>query len=117
MSAASLTAGLRHPRDLRVLLNVSRAQMAHMCGVSARTIERWETRDDLPGGDRIRLRLQELQEIAELGRLVYTAQGMRLFLTTPMTAFDGRTAAHLIRLGRAEVVLGVLAGQYEGSVV
>lgn len=103
-----------HPRELRRLLNLSRERMARLLDVSAKTIERWEQRDERPSSTQVRQRLAQLQEIAQLGHIVYTPEGFSMFLTTPFPTFDGRTALQMIELGQAEQVLGALAEDYEG---
>ncbi len=105
---------LQHPREVRAAIGLSRERMAHLFGVSAKTIERWEARESLPSGALVRQRLAELQEIATLGRIVYTPEGLTLFLTTPMPAFDGRTGVQLIESGKAARVFAALATDYEG---
>jgi transcriptional regulator with XRE-family HTH domain len=103
-----------HPRALREALQISRERMARMVDVSAKTIERWEARDEPPAGRPARERLAQLQEIIELGLIVFTTDGFRRFLTTPMAAFGGRSAAQLIEAGEGERVLAELAADYEG---
>ena len=102
------------PRALREALGVSRERMARLLDVSAKTVERWERDGKLPVRASVRHRLAQLQEIAELGRIVYTPDGLVLFLKTPFPTFDGRTGLQLIETGDGERVFGVLAGEYEG---
>jgi hypothetical protein len=40
-----------------------------------------------------------IKEIEELGLLVYTADGFREFMRTPMAVFDGHSALEMIALG------------------
>jgi transcriptional regulator with XRE-family HTH domain len=102
------------PRDVRMALGLSRERMARLLDVSAKTIERWEEAGGPPPKPEHRARLGELVEIVELGRIVYPGDGLRLFLTTPLPAFGGRTALQAVEAGRAADVLGALAGDYEG---
>ena len=102
-----------HPRQIREQLQLSRERMARLLDVTAKTIERWEGRD-VPTAPRLQHRLASLHEIAQLGMTVYTAEGFRQFLTTPLPEFEGRTALQLIELDEAERVLAALAADYEG---
>jgi transcriptional regulator with XRE-family HTH domain len=99
---------------LRAALHLSRERLARVLDVSARTVERAETSGTLPASSLARQRLAQLQEIAELGRLVYTAEGLERFLTIPMPASDHRTALDLVASGQADRVLAALAADYEG---
>ena len=102
------------PRALREAMGLSRERMARLLDVSAKTIERWEARSEPPTNRTARQRLAQLQEIVQLGLMVYKPDGFRLFLTTPMPVFAGRTGLQLIEHGQGDVVFGVLAGVYEG---
>jgi transcriptional regulator with XRE-family HTH domain len=104
-----------HPRDVRRRLDLSRERMARLFDVSAKTVERWESRESPPPSPHVRRRLVELQEIAELGHVVYTPEGFTLFLTTPFPTFDGRTALQMIEAGQADRVIAALAEDYEGA--
>ena len=102
--------------DLRAIrggIGVSQERLARMLDVSVRTVERWE-RGGLPLDRTIRERVAKLQQIAELGREVYTAEGWQAFLVTPMPVFGGQTAIQLLGAGKADQVLGALAADYEG---
>jgi DNA-binding XRE family transcriptional regulator len=103
-----------NPRELRLALALSRERMARIFDVSAKTIELWESQNSLPSGTQAAEVFSQLQEIVELGRQVYTAEGLRRFLTTPMPVFSGRTALKLFERGDAELVLSALAADYEG---
>jgi transcriptional regulator with XRE-family HTH domain len=102
------------PRRVRAQFGLSRERMARLLDVSAKTIERWEERDALPANSGARARLAKLQEIAELGLIVYTPEGFTEFLITPLGEFGGRTALQLIAQGAPDDVLAALAGDYEG---
>jgi hypothetical protein len=54
------------------------------------------------------------QEIETLGRMVYTAEGLKAFLLTPLPIFKGRSGFDLIRLGDYEPVIAALAADFEG---
>lgn len=117
-TAATTSTSTRVPLNpasaLRGSFGLSRERMAHLLDVSAKTIERWEARREPPTNPAARRRLAQLDEIAALGLAVYAPEGFRLFLTTPMPVFGGRTALQLIELGEGEAVMGALAADYEG---
>jgi hypothetical protein len=70
---------------------------------------------DAPGAnDDLAAQLARFPEVARIGRAVYTADGLRLFLTTPSPRFGGRTGLHLLRAGDSDRVISVLAADYEG---
>jgi transcriptional regulator with XRE-family HTH domain len=102
------------PRALREALGVSCEQMARLLGVSAKSAERWEAGGKLPTGPAVRQRLAQLQEIAELGRMVYTPKGLVLFLQSRFPEFNGCTGLELIEGGEGERVIGALASDFEG---
>ena len=101
-------------RDLREELGLSRERMARLFDVSAKTIERWELRDSLPPGTAARLRFSQVQQIAELGVLVYGVEGLNRFLSTPLSEFDRVNGLQLIEMGQADRVIAALAADYEG---
>lgn len=102
-------------RRIRAALGISRERMGRLLDVSAKTIERWEESDRLPTSAAAAMRLAKLQEIVDLGLIVYTPAGFVLFMSTPFPAFGGLTALQLIERGDAETVMGALAADYEGS--
>lgn len=89
--------------------------MGQLLGVSGKTIVRWEGKHGPPLNDSLRMaRLAAIQEIAFLGRIVYTAEGFVRFLRIPLAEFGGHTALESIALGDTEAVLAALASDYEG---
>ncbi|MBI4491167.1 MAG: transcriptional regulator [Chloroflexi bacterium] len=101
-------------RKIRADLGLSRERMGRLLDVSAKTIERWEERDTLPASSLLTARLSKIQEVAQLGLTVYTAEGFARFLATPMAELRGRTALQLMAAGEFEPVLAALAADYEG---
>jgi transcriptional regulator with XRE-family HTH domain len=101
-------------REVRGALGISRERMARLLDISAKTVERWEAQGVPPRSTSVRERFAQLSRIAELGRLVYTPEGLARFLTTPLPVFDGRPAMKLLELGEGERVLAALAADYEG---
>lgn len=118
-----MVAGHPHPAhalrvdELRRDLSLSRERMARLVDVSAKTVERWEDRRALPPttGARVRTALARIQEIRDLGLTVYTPDGFRQFLVTPLPAFGHRTPLQLIEQGESEAVIAALAADYEGA--
>ena len=104
------------PLDLRRDLNLSRERMARLVDVSAKTVERWESRQALPAraSSRVRFQLAQIQEMRDLGLTVYTPEGFQAFLRTPLPAYDGKTPLQLIEHGSIEEVVAALAADYEG---
>jgi transcriptional regulator with XRE-family HTH domain len=103
------------PRSIRDALGISRERMARLLDVSTRTIERWEDRTELPAGSVSRSHLAKLQEIVDLGLIVYGSDTFRKYVSLPMPVFGGRTALQLIEQGEADRVYGALAADYEGQ--
>ena len=104
------------PAKLRHDLDLSRERMARLVDVSAKTVERWEERDGLPdrASYRVISQFAQLREIRDLGLIVLTPAGFRLFLRSSLPALGGRTPLQAIEQGDGDRVLGILAGLYEG---
>jgi len=102
-------------RRLRQDLGLSREKMARLLSVSARSIENWERADRLPPDEEKQRLFAAIAQIRELGLTVYTPEGFAMFMTTPMKPFNYHTALHEIEMGRADLVLGALAADYEGG--
>ncbi|CAN5685896.1 hypothetical protein BH23CHL4_BH23CHL4_28720 [soil metagenome] len=75
----------------------------HDCRVAA------ERRGDAPPSTANRQRLLQIREIIDVGRIVYTDEGLQLFLTAPMPVFDVSTALQMIERGEGERVFAALA--------
>jgi DNA-binding XRE family transcriptional regulator len=114
MIASAIPSTRLSPQQVRRELRLSRERMARLMDVSAKTIERWEARPDIPAAPSARDRLALLREILDLGHVVYTPEGFQAFLTTPQPRFQRATALQLIEIGRAADVLAALAEDYEG---
>jgi hypothetical protein len=56
----------------------------------------------------------KISEIITLGLMVYTADGLKDFLNTPLPVFDKHTAIDLICVGEHDRVIGALAADFEG---
>ncbi len=114
MISAQRSAPTLSAKKIRGDMRVSRERMGRLMSVSAKTIERWEARDALPENEAKRDQLARIEQIRALGLSVYTAEGFAQFLQTPLPAFEGQNALQLIERGRADIVLGALAADYEG---
>jgi hypothetical protein len=82
--------------------------------ISTKTVNRAEKQHLALKGADVRLRLAKLQEIATLGLMVYTVDGLNEFLTTPLPVFDLHTAIDLMTIGEYDRVIGALAADFEG---
>lgn len=102
--------------ELRRGLSLSRERMARLVDMSAKTVERWEQQQSLPPrtSSRIRIQLAQIQEVRDLGLCLYTPEGFRLFLRTPLPVFAGRTPLRMIEQGKTDDVISALASDYEG---
>lgn len=88
--------------------------MAHRAYRSRRTPPLTERNTAHHHDDQVENVLERFPEIVHVGLAVYTEDGLRAFLTTPMERFDGRSGIELIRDGKEERVLSALASDYEG---
>jgi transcriptional regulator with XRE-family HTH domain len=103
------------PLEIRRKLAISQEHMSGLLGVSVKTISRWEKDQGQPRAPEQRARLAKLKEIGDLGQTVYTPEGLREFLSTPLPVFAGRTGFDLLKLGDYEPVIGALAADFEGA--
>ncbi len=102
-----------NPLEIRQRLDLSQERMSHLLHVSTKTLGRWEKSETLPNAE-AKKHLAKPKEIAELAQMVYTPEGIKEFLSTPMKVFSGYTALDLIRLGQHDKVIAALAADYEG---
>lgn len=80
-----------------------------------RTVRRWEGRKVVPRG-RHREKLEQLRELRHLLRAVFESKPEAdEWLHTSVPAFRGRTPISLIRQGRLEAVIDVLATMEAGA--
>jgi transcriptional regulator with XRE-family HTH domain len=100
--------------ELRHDIDISQERMARLFDVSAKTIARWEAKQTLPDNVRVRSLLAQLQEIRDLGRIVYGVDGFHEFLRTPFPVFEGKTGLQMIEQGHADDVFAAIASDYEG---
>ena len=114
MTALAVSSSTLNPALIRRDLQLSRERMARILRVSAKTIERWENRNQIPDA-RAKQDFAKIRQIAELALAVYGPQGLEAFLTTPMAVFDGHTALDMMGLGEYDRVISALAADFEGS--
>jgi len=100
---------------IRKSLSLSREKLSALLRVSAKTITRWENENQQPSKPDHLKCLAKLKEIIEIGRKVYTPKGLKLFLSTPLPVFGGRTGFELILLGEYDNVISALAADFEGA--
>ncbi|MDH3599869.1 MAG: helix-turn-helix transcriptional regulator [Candidatus Tectomicrobia bacterium] len=103
------------PLEIRRGLAISQEQMSSLLRVSVKTVSRWEKNNGQPRDREQLVRLAQLKEISELGRAVYTPEGLKEFLSTPLPVFGGRTGFDFIQLGECEPVIRALAADFEGT--
>jgi transcriptional regulator with XRE-family HTH domain len=103
-----------NPLQIRQELSLSRENMGRLVQASAKTLERWEKGQATPSAEAMQ-RLAKLHEIVNLGLTVYTSEGFKEFLKTPLNAFDGHSASQLMSIGQYDRVIAVLAADYEGQ--
>jgi DNA-binding XRE family transcriptional regulator len=102
------------PAAIRAQLSLSQEKLSNLLKVSTKTINRAEKQQTPLKDVDVRTRLAKLQEIATLGLMVYTADGLKEFLTTPLPIFDKYTAIDLMSIGEFDRVIGALAADFEG---
>jgi transcriptional regulator with XRE-family HTH domain len=102
------------PTLIREKLSLSQEKLSSLLKVSTKTVNRAEKQHLALKGADVRLRLAKLQEIATLGLMVYTVDGLKEFLTTPLPVFDLHTAIDLMIIGEFDRVIGALAADFEG---
>lgn len=106
---------VRAVRAVRAVLGISRDRMSRLLDVTSKTVERLEQAGRLPSNPLAASRLARIQEIVDLGLLVYTPEGFRQFMGMPLPAFAGLSALQLLERGESERVFGALAADYEGT--
>lgn len=99
---------------IRQSLSLSQEKLAAVLKVSTKTVSRWERGQSQPDNQELQ-RLAKLEEIRELGLMVYSVRGLKQFLATPLPLFGGRSAGDLIFLGEFDLVIAALAADFEGA--
>lgn len=89
--------------------------MGRLLGVTSRTVERSESARRLPTARVATERLAQIRQIVDLGLTVYTLEGLRAFVATPMLAFHNATALQAIERGEGNMVISALAADYEAA--
>jgi predicted transcriptional regulator len=99
---------------IRTDMGLSREKMARIVDVSSKTIERWEKGETQPTSRRIQRLYAQLEEMTQLGLIVYTAEGFKWLMTQRVPVFDDRSPLQMLELGDVESVTSLLAAEYEG---
>ena len=99
---------------IRKRFDLSQERLSTLLRVSVKTVSRWEKKQGKPQKQEQIMSLAKLNEIWELGRKIYTKEGLKEFLRTPLPVFDGKTAFDLIKIGEYDRVIGALAAELEG---
>ena len=99
-------------KTLRRNLNLSQEGLSRLLGISTRTLARWEVNQTKLSSSAL-IQLKKLEEIEELLQKIYTPEGIKEFLASPIGE-NGDTPADAIRKGRHDLVLDLLAADYEG---
>ena len=102
--------------EVRKDLGISREKMARLLDVSSRSIQRWEEHNQLPSNRWVMRVLNDIALIVELGNLVFEPEGFRMVMNTPQPGFGNRSGLAAIEAGQPNIVLGELAGLYEGYI-
>lgn len=114
-----MSAVATHPdvsvRGVRGALGISRERMGRLLDLTSKTVARLEEAERLPAGAAAVTRLAQIQEIVDLGRIVFTPDGLIQFMSSPAPAFRGLTPLQLIERGEVEQVFGALASLHEGN--
>ncbi len=111
---STVTIGQIDPAEIRTKLSLSQEKLGSLLKISTKTVSRAEKEQLTLKGVDVRVRLAKLQEIATLGLMVYTVDGLKEFLTTPLPVFDLHTAIDLMMIGEYDRVIGALAADFEG---
>ena len=99
---------------IRQQLSLSQEKIGSLLQVSSKTIDRAEKRQFLLKAD-AQARLAKLDEIVTLGLMVYTLDGLKEFLATPLPIFNQHTALNLMQIGEFKRVISALAADFEAG--
>ena len=102
-------------RGIREALGISRERIGRLLNLTSGTIARLERAGRLPSGVAAVTRLAQIQEVVELGLVVFTPDGFTRFMSAPAPSFRGLTPLQLIERGEAEQLFGALASLHEGN--
>jgi DNA-binding XRE family transcriptional regulator len=103
-------------RKIRNELGFNSDLMGVVVEASSRTVDRWE-KNGIPDEAPPQLfgRISRIQELTQLGLMVYSPENFKRFLRTPLPAFGGKSAYQLMLIGEIEQVISELAADYEGA--
>ncbi|WP_299488028.1 helix-turn-helix domain-containing protein [Acaryochloris sp. IP29b_bin.137] len=103
------------PVSIRQGLALSQERLGALLRISPKTVSRWKRAERRPTDKELLRKMAKLQEIVDLGARVYSPEGLKEFLSTPLPVFGGRSGLDLIGLGEFEPVLAALAADFEGT--
>ncbi len=116
-SAAGALWAARTVEWARESLAMSAEEIGAAVGATGRTITRWASRTALPRPTH-RERIEKLNELRHLLDAVFESRAAaQRWLYTPVPAFRGRTPHSLVRSGRLDDVIGLLAAMESGAFV
>jgi uncharacterized protein (DUF2384 family) len=97
------------------VLGLAWAEVASAVGADRRTVERWRRGLSTPDS-RHRQRIADMHELRQLLEVVLPEEDSRReWLGNPVPFFRGHSPISMIRGGRTDDVIGVLAGVYSGA--
>jgi transcriptional regulator with XRE-family HTH domain len=103
------------PVEIRQGLALSQERLGALLRVSPKTVSRWERAERQPSDEELLRKMAKLKEIVDLGSRVYSPEGLKEFLSTPLPVFGGRSGLDLMSLGEFEPVIAALAADFEGT--
>lgn len=91
------------------------SQVASMLGVDRRTVLRYRKTKNIPS-ERVRAQMEKVREIEHLLEEVFNGEILQLkWLYSSVPLLRGRRPVDLLRNGKLDEVLSVLAGLYSGA--
>lgn len=86
-----------NPLVIRQKLGLSQERMSHLLHISCKTLWRWEN-SDTSISSRAKEHLAKLEQISSLAQKIYTPEGVKEFIFTPLAEFGGHTAYEIMSL-------------------
>jgi DNA-binding XRE family transcriptional regulator len=102
------------PKAIRERLSLPQEKASSILKISVKTLSRAEKEGRSLKDSDARSRLAKLDEIGNLAQAIYTIEGIKEFLNTPLPIFEGYTALDLMAIGDYDRVIAALAADYEG---
>lgn len=96
-------------------LGLSDSEIGAVIGAHRRTIQRWKHEDAIPSPGH-RERMEQITELLYLLRSTFrTVEAAQKWLHSPVSLLRDRTPISLLRKGRINEVIGVMAGLNSGA--